>query len=132
MFIEKIGIVSQGENIELRRKPVRLASLGPAVRADYGYRVHMSMMTFAWAPRSVESKIKKLPKADRRVARAALNHLLNCHDSDYSTFYDKHLEFLRRHGKDAEEKLRKRPLRFIEQEGCLDPTYLHEKHGSSI
>jgi len=59
----------------------------------------MSMMTFAWAPRSVESKIKKLPKADRRVARAALNHLLSCQDSDYGTFYDKHLDFLRRHGK---------------------------------
>ena len=55
----------------------------------------------------------------RRKARAALNHLLSCRDSDYSAFYDKHLEFLHRHGKDAEEKLRKRPLRYIEQEGCL-------------
>ena len=81
----------------------------------------MSMISFAWAPRSVESKIKKLPKADRRLARAALNHLLSCRDSDYLAFYDKHMEFLHRYGKDAEEKLRKRPLRYIEQEG-----YSHE------
>ena len=92
----------------------------------------MSMMTFAWSPRSVESKIRKLPKADRRVARAALNHLLSCQDSDYGAFYDKHLEFLQRHGRDADEKLRKRPLRFIEQEGCLDPINLHEKHGTAL
>ena len=88
------------------------------MRAEHGYRVHMSMISFAWAPRSVDSKVKKLPRADRRQARAALNHLLSCRDSDYCAFYDRHLEFLHRHGKDADEKLRKRPLRFIEQEGC--------------
>ena len=86
----------------------------------------MSMISFAWAPRSVESKIKKLPKADRRKARAALNHLLSCRDSDYCAFYDKHLDFLNRHGKDAEEKLRKRPLRYIEQEGCLHEIWLSQ------
>lgn len=76
------------------------------------------MITFAWAARSVDYKIKKLPfKSECRSAHAALTHLLQSDDSEYAVFYEKHQEFLRRHGKDAEEKLRKRPLRFIEQEG---------------
>lgn len=99
------------------------------VRADYGYRVHTSMITFAGAARSVDYKIKKLPsKSERRSARAALTHLLQSDDSEYAVFYEKHQEFLRRHGKDAEEKLRKRPLRFIEQEGVefRTKTYVKE------
>lgn len=78
----------------------------------------MGMISFAWSAISVEAKIKQLPsKADRRMARSALAHLLDCRNSEYFNFHHKHTEFLRRHGAHADHKLRKRPLRFIEQEG---------------
>eukprot|EP00913_Durusdinium_trenchii_P012784 g12002.t1 len=87
-------------------------------RAQYGYRIHSSMVTFAWAAQSVKDKIQALgTKAERRSAKAAFQHLLACRDSAYATFHGRHADFLRRHGADAEEKVRKRPLRFLEEEG---------------
>ena len=91
---------------------------GPEVRAPNGYRNHMAPMTFAWAPTTVEKKIKALDTHEARVAaRAALKHLLRCRKSDYFHFYEKHQEFLKKKGEDADLKDRKRPLRFIEQSG---------------
>ena len=37
--------------------------------------------------------------------------------SDYSSFIERHDEFLSKHGEDANEKKRKRPVRFIEEKG---------------
>ena len=50
--------------------------------------------------------------------------MLSAEESSYRTFIDEHETFLRKHGENAEEKRRKRPLRFIEREGlecCLWP-----------
>ena len=92
---------------------------GPEVRAPHGYRVHTAMISFAWAPWSVKRKIKALDdKSKRRAARTALEHLLACRDSEYFAFYEKHESFLQRRGEDADLRLRKRPLRFIEQSGA--------------
>ena len=91
--------------------------VGLPERPAHGYRVHTQMICFAWAPHSVDRKIKKLPKKARRQARAARKHLLNCRDSDYFLFDEKHADFLQRHGNEAELQKRKRPLRFIEEEG---------------
>ena len=91
---------------------------GPEVRAPHGYRVHMAPITFAWAATSVKQKIEALEtKQERRAARAALRHLLDCRDSEYFAFHAKHEGFLRRRGDDAALSVRKRPLRFIEQSG---------------
>ena len=84
------------------------------------------MVTFAWAAESVKDKIKALStKAERRSAKAALQHLLACRDSDYATFHGRHEEFLRRHGAGAEEKQRKRPLRFLEEAGLECAVWPH-------
>ena len=98
---------------------------GVAERAQYGYRVHTCMITFAWSQESVQRKIAKLRKRrDRQAARAALDFLLTSQDSAYGQFLERHEAFLAKHGDDAPEKVRKRPLRFIEEEGlecCLWP-----------
>ena len=103
---------------------------GAAERVQFGYRVHTAMICFAWEPVSVESKIAALEKRkDRRAARKAYAYLLDSSDSAYSIFIDRHLEFLARHGDNADKRLRKRPLRFLEEEGlecCLWPQlYYH-------
>ena len=94
-------------------------------RAPHGYRVHTAMISFAWAAQGVPEKIEALPKRrDRKKAKKALEHLLSAEESSYRTFIDEHETFLRKHGENAEEKRRKRPLRFIEREGlecCLWP-----------
>ena len=60
---------------------------------------------------------EKSKKKDRRRATKALRHLLTCTDSAYQTFYDLHPDFLRRHGTNVEEKLRKLPLSFLATPG---------------
>ena len=94
-------------------------------RAQHGYRAHTAMISFAWAAKSVLEKVEALPKRkDRKKAKKALDHLLSAEESSYRTFIKEHEAFLRKHGQDAEEKRRKRPLRFIEREGlecCLWP-----------
>ena len=92
--------------------------IGLPERPAHGYRVHTQMICFAWAPRSVDDKIKKLPREAREQARAAQSHLRSCRDSNYFHFDEKHREFLLRYGKDAGLQKRKRPLRFIEEEGA--------------
>ena len=90
---------------------------GKFERAQYGYRVHSSMMTFAWSAKSVPDKIKALEKRrDRKRAKAAQRFLMKDEDSLYSTFAERHETFLK-HRPDADEKKRKRPLRFIEECG---------------
>ena len=115
---EHIPVVLRGlkpEVIEALR-PLDMDT-GAEVRAPNGYRVHMSMMSFAWASTSVKSKIRALDRGDREAAQAALDHLLACRQSEYFSFYNRHQEFLRKRGRDAELQRRKRPLRFIEQSG---------------
>ena len=103
---------------------------GLVQRVQFGYRVHTAMISFLWEPVPVEAKIAALRKRkDRRAAEKAYVHLMESSDSAYRTFIDRHLEFLAKHGEDADQKLRKRPLRFLEEEGlecCLWPhLYYH-------
>ena len=97
-------------------------------RAPHGYRVHTQMICFAWAPRSIHAKIRELPKRARRQARAAHEYLVECRDSNYSLFEERHSEFLRRHGVDAELPKRRRPLRFIEEEGPSNEKSIYIYH----
>ena len=87
-------------------------------RANFGYRVHTSMMTFSWAEESVLDKIKALKKhSDREKARGAYLFLMEDSDTSwYKSFADRHDKFLRKNPA-ATEKQRKRPLRFIEERG---------------
>ncbi|CAE7468115.1 unnamed protein product [Symbiodinium sp. KB8] len=91
---------------------------GAAERVQFGYRVHTAMISFAWEPVSVEYKITSLEKRkDRQAAEAAYLHLMSSSTSAYKDFVVKHNEFLEKHGDNAEKKVRKRPLRFLEEEG---------------
>ena len=92
---------------------------GTFQRAKYGYRIHSSMISFAWAADSVDDKIEALRKQkDRDSARRARNYLLdNEASSSYASFYERHNKYLGQHGPDLSEKDRKLPLRFIEEEG---------------
>ena len=72
---------------------------GTFQRTQYGYRIHSSMVTFAWASQPVEDKIAALKKRkDRASARAALEYLLGSDASSYKSFYDRHHAYLQRHG----------------------------------
>ena len=90
---------------------------GKYERAPHGYRVHTAMMTFRWSAKGVRKKIAKLKnRATRRKTLAAYNFLMASEDSAYKHFVEEQKSFLSRHG-DAEEKVRRRPLRFIEEPG---------------
>ena len=87
-------------------------------RANYGYRVHSSMMTFAWAAKSVSDKIEDLKKRhDREAADRAFEYLMECDDSMYASFVLRQDKYLASFAEVPEEKKRKRPLRFIEEKG---------------
>ncbi|OLP77525.1 ATP-dependent DNA helicase PIF1 [Symbiodinium microadriaticum] len=105
---------------------------GAAERVQFGYRVHTAMISFAWEPVSVEYKITSLEKRkDRKAAEAAYLHLMGSSTSAYKDFVVKHNEFLEKHGDNADKKLRKRPLRFLEEEGlecCLWPHLYYHKN----
>ena len=63
---------------------------GKFQRAQYGYRVHSSMMTFAWAGKSVQDKIAELPRRrDRRQARRAHRFLMSSVESSYGDFVER-------------------------------------------
>ena len=99
---------------------------GTFQRAQYGYRIHSSMVTFAWASQPVEDKIAALRKRkDRASARAALEYLLGSDTSSYKSFYDRHHAYLQRHGSEMPEKQRKLPLRFLEEEGLEGALWPH-------
>ena len=86
-------------------------------RAQYGYRIHNGMVSFAWAKDDVVDKIAALPKRRHRVAaRAAYDHLMNSNETAYREWIKRHRDFLRRRPH-ADERQRKQPLRFIEEEG---------------
>ena len=88
-------------------------------RAPQGYRVHTTMIRFAWSAEDVEEKIRKLVKnRHKKLAKKAFKHLTQEDDnvSSYIDFINKHREFLAAHPA-AEEQKRKRPLRFIEEQG---------------
>ena len=96
-------------------------------RSDYGYRIHTAMISFAWATEGIHAKIAALPRRrDRRKAEAALAFLLAQPKTanHYKKFYNEHKRFLRKYGTGAPDAKRRRPLRFIEEEGlecCLWP-----------
>ena len=104
---------------------------GAAERVQFGYRVHTAMISFAWDSVSVEYKITSLEKRkDRKAAEAAYLHLMSSSTSAYKDFVVKHNEFLEKHGENADKKVRKRPLRFLEEEGlecCLWPHLYYHK-----
>ncbi len=76
------------------------------------------MIAFAWSTKSVKDKITDLEKQkDRQRATKAYDFLMHSAHSAYKGFVESHRKFLRRNGEDASEKVRKRPLRFIETEG---------------
>lgn len=98
--------------------------VGPYRRAQYGYRMHTSMIRFAWREHSVESSLRRLPDETRPSARRAYKYLMSCKESAYSDFVARHNKFLGKHPDGAEEKVRKRPLQFLETRGlenCLWP-----------
>ena len=88
-------------------------------RVPQGYRVHSSMIRFAWSAEDVETKIRKLAKnRHKKLARKAFRHLTEelLDKSNYVDFINKHREFLEQFP-EADERQRKRPLRFIEEQG---------------
>ena len=89
---------------------------GKYERAQYGYRVHTAMMTFAWSAKTVSTKIRELPRRDAARAQRAYDYLMSQEASAYKDFIERHRAFRRRHS-NAKEKDRKRPLRFIEEQG---------------
>ena len=91
---------------------------GAFERAPMGYRVHTTMIRFAWSAQDVEDKIAALGKnRHRKLAKKAFEYLTaDVNNSSYAEFIDKHREFQEQHPA-AEEKMRKRPLRFIEEKG---------------
>ena len=94
-------------------------------RAEHGYRVHTTMVRFAWAAESVGAKIQALETHElRRAARKAFRFLAQSDDSAYGNFVDKHEEFLEKHPR-ASEQVRKRPLRFIEEQGLQNAVWPH-------
>ena len=105
-------------------RPLQIMT-GPYERASNGYRVHTGIFSTMWKEEAVEEQIKGLRKRrDRRAARAAFNHLMDDENSAYADFINKHDKFLAKHGTNAAEKRRRRPLRFMEEEGlecCLWP-----------
>eukprot|EP00973_Karenia_brevis_P056533 7863864-Karenia_brevis.AAC.1 len=62
-------------------------------------------------------------------AKAAYRALIHNTDSEYMNFVDEHKQFLRKHGRHAEERLRKRWPREIERTGiecALFPTVFYD------
>ena len=98
-------------------RPLEVDS-GAFERAPLGYRVHTTMIRFAWADQDVEHKIAALDKKrHRKIAKKAFEYLTaDVNNSSYAEFIDRHREFQEQHPA-AEEKTRKRPLRFIEEKG---------------
>lgn len=100
-------------------------STGPYERAPNGYRTHTAMFQTHWKEISVLGQIAQLRKRrDRRAAREACDYLMGAADSAYASFIERHEQFLAKHGKHADLKRRRRPLRSMEEEGlecCLWP-----------
>ena len=98
--------------------------LGPESRADNGYRKHVRMIRFSWAIKTPKQKIAELfERAERRKARAALQHLLNDEANAYGKFHADHKEFLNLHGGTPSETAAKRPLHFVEELGLECATW---------
>ena len=107
-------------------RPLEVDS-GRYEKAEHGYRVHATMVRFAWAAESVGAKIRALRTHElRSKARNAFRFLAQSDDSAYGEFIDKHEEFLERHPR-APEHVRKRPLRFIEEQGLENASVLAQE-----
>ena len=92
--------------------------VGAYEKVAHGYRVHSSMIRFAWSAEDVEDKIAALEtRRQRKRARRAFRYLLedDC-KSAYADFVEKHRLFLRARPR-ADERRRKLPLRFLEERG---------------
>eukprot|EP00973_Karenia_brevis_P034621 4777675-Karenia_brevis.AAC.1 len=67
------------------------------------------MMRFAWHPISVKERIQQLEDTDvKHKMKAAYRALMNNTNSESMNFVEEHREFLRKHGRHADERLRKR------------------------
>ena len=99
--------------------------VGRETRAANGYRKKVRMITFAWEMTSVDGKIRQLPKAEGRAARAALRHLRESQDSMYGSFYARHCAFLERHDNNPTPEQVRCPLRFIEEPGLENALWPH-------
>ena len=113
-----------GSNVLKALRPLDI-DVGVYERAQQGYRVHSSMVRFAWPDKDVQEKIRLLPRGrDRTKARRAFRFLMTCEESAYSDFVERHRKFLRRHPA-ADEKKRKLPLRFLEEQGLECAAWPH-------
>ena len=65
-----------------------------------------------------------MKKRDRKKARNAYYHLIASKVSSYTDFVAEHETFLEKHP-DADERVRRRPLRFIEREGLENALWPH-------
>ena len=80
---------------------------GAFEKAPMGYRVHTTMIRFAWSAQDVEDKIAALHKnRHRKLAKKAFEYLTaDVNNSSYAEYIDKHREFQEQHPV-AEEKTR--------------------------
>jgi ASC-1-like (ASCH) protein len=134
LTIKECALCKRGDRVpQLEDIPVKLRALKPAIitalrpldidagvyeRAKHGYRVHTTMMTFAWSEKRIIEKIADLrKKRDRKAAKKAFKYLMRCESSAYHKFVKRQEAFLDKTGEEVEEKKRKRPLRFIEEIG---------------
>eukprot|EP00973_Karenia_brevis_P026678 3680366-Karenia_brevis.AAC.1 len=91
---------------------------GSYYRENWGYQMHTAMMRFSWHPVSVRDRIRSLPEpAMAQQALAAYQFLKHLEQSAYNIFLAMHSDFLRKHGRHAEEYKRKLFARFIEEQG---------------
>ena len=98
--------------------------VGPEVRAEAGYRKKVRTITFSWALQSVPDKVRALPRAERRAAKAALHYLLEAEENEYKDYYRRQRDFLRRHTAPTAVEA-KRPLHFIEEVGLENALWPH-------
>ena len=108
-------------------KALRPLDADPGVyeRASQGYRVHTSMMRFAWAEHTVAEKIASLHRGGaRKKAKKAYRYLMDAEGSAYKDFVKQHEAFLATYP-DANEQKRKRPWRFIEEPALENAVWPH-------
>ena len=101
--------------------------VGPEIRAAHnsGYRLHATIIRFAWKAQSVKKQIKQIEnKEERAKAKAAWKFLLEKEDCSYRKFVEDHDKFLGKHP-GADDRKRRRRLHFIETPGLETALWPH-------
>ena len=101
--------------------------VGPEIRAAHnsGYRLHATIIRFAWKALSVKQQIKQIEnKEERAKAKAARKFLLEKEDCSYRKFVEDHDKFLGKHP-GADDRKRRRRLQFIETPGLETALWPH-------